>query len=244
MASLTRGQLLAQAGLAAGNDQTTTFARTWMDAWCKRTAKSWAWPVLKMKVNNINIASGADRVGFGLGYGGTDLDIHRIFAPIMFHSADYKTRGRMLITQLLDMDPDTDETTTQASARLGTPETCKIQKTVTDPADPDALGGQHIIYPNPVPNQALILSFWAHVIPGNLPAGVAGDDYFYWYPNDRTLLQAMKCALLEMDDGGEGTPAFDKEMLKLGSMVVDDRDFDGEAPGDNVVMGLDSSVFR
>lgn len=243
MASLTREELLAQAGLAAGNDQTTGFVRTWLDAWMKRTAKSWAWPILKIRIQDVVIASGADRIGFGLGYNGVNYDIHRIFAPIFFRNASYSTRGKMLISELLNGNPDTDESVTQANARLGTPETCKIRKHFADLIDPDALGGQHVIFPNPVPNQLLYLSFDAHVIPPNIGSLAVDDTTIPWYPNDKTLLQACKCALMEHDAGGEDSASYDKEMMKLAAMVVDDRDFDGESPGDNVVMALDKSVF-
>jgi hypothetical protein len=230
MGTLTRDELLAQAGLASGNDQTTTFANTWVNAWLKRTAKSWAWPILKARITDLPIAQGAVSVDVGNGDFVTTF-IHRIFNPLFIRSTDYKFRGRLLISDLLNGNPDTDESVTQAANRLGTPETCKIRLKIN--------GGAFTIFPNPVPNQAMLISLDVHIIPAALTLGTEVP----WYQSDRTLLQAYKCALLEFDDGGEGGRAMNEEMAKLSQMVVDDRDFDGEGHGDNQVMGLDKSVF-
>lgn len=237
MGTLTRAQLRAQAGLASGNDQSSTFVNTWLDAWLQRTAKSWAWPVLKRQVYDLSAPASQAQVNVGYGYnttvkGVTNLTtwIHRIFNPLFFYTSDKKTRGKVYITELLEGSPDTDPTSSNASDRLGAPSSCHIQKNDD---------GSMIISLDPVPDKQYYLSFWAQIIPG----AIAADTSIPWYPNDRTLLQACKCALLELDDGGEGTDAYNNEMAKLAAMVVDDRDFDGEGPGDNQLMGLDRSTF-
>lgn len=231
MGTLTRAQLISQAGLASGNDQTTAFVRTWLDAWLKRTAKSWAWPVLKVRIADLPIAASAVSVDVGNGTF-TAHYLHRIFNPLFFRTSDYKQRGRIFIRELLDGNPDKDETLVQASDRLGAPSTVKIRKKVGSL-------GVFTLFPDPAPDKAYLLSLDCHYV----PASLAADSSVPWYESDRTLLQACKCALLEYDDGGEGGQAYDKEMQKLAAMVIDDRDFDGEGPGDNVTMGLDKSVF-
>ncbi len=232
MGTLTRGELIEQAGLASGNDQTTTFVETWLNAWLQRTAKSWAWPVLKKRIEDCPIAASAPYFNTYVTYVGY---IHRIFNPLFYRSSDWKQRGRILISELLDGNPDTDQSVTQVADRLGAPETCKIRLAYTI----DGQQGAFYVYPNPVPDKLYYVSFDAHIIPADLTL----DTQIPWYQSDRTLLQACKCALLEFDDGGEGGKALDTAMIKLGAMVIDDRDFDGEGPGDNQVMGLDKSVF-
>lgn len=237
MGILTRAQLRAQAGLASGNDQSTTFVNTWLDAWLSRTAKSWAWPALKKQVVDLSAPASGAQVYAGVGYSTKILGVaaltnylHRIFNPLFFYTSDKKQRGRVFINDLIDGNVDLNPNTTNAADRLGAPATCGIQ-VIGD--------GSMLISLDPVPDKQYYLSFWVHVIPNAL----ATDASIPWYQSDRTLLQACKCALLELDDGGEGGPAFQNEMMKLASMVVDDRDFDGEGPGDNQVMGLDKGVF-
>lgn len=233
MGSLTRLQLINQAGLASGNDQTSSFVHTWINAWLRRTAKSWAWPYLKQRITALPIAASAASVVVGNGTH-SDLIIHRIFNPLFYRTSDYKQRGRILIRELLDGNPDKDEGVTQASDRLGAPTTVKIRSVTTA-----NIIGRFTLYPDPVPDKAYLIDLDVHALPPDL----SGDSSVPWYPSDKTLLQAYKCALLEFDDGGEGGKAFDQEMAKLGAMVIDDRDFDGEGAGDNQVMALDKSVF-
>ena len=242
MGILTRAELIQQAGLASGNDQSTSFVYVWLDAWLHRTAKSWAWPVLKRRISSLPLVAGQASVDVGLGKY-ADIYIHRIFNPLTYRSANYQQRGRIFIEQILSADPDTDPDTTLASNRLGTPEKVKIRSatatTVISGAPPYATG-TFSLYFNPVPDKPYLVNLDIHYIPK--PDGTT-TTAIPWYPNDRTLIQACKCALLELDDGGEEGAASEKSLMKLAAMVVDDRDFDGEGPGDNELMGLDKSVF-
>ena len=226
--------MLAQAQLAAGNDQTTGFVRTWLDAWLHRTAKSWAWPVLKARIADLPITVGAVSVDVGNG-DFVATYIHRIFNPLFYRNSDYKQRGRIFIRQILDANYDKDESVTLVADRTGAPVTCKIRM--------KASGRAFTIYPDPTPDKQYYISLDAHTIPANIGSAAANDSQVPWYQSDKTLLQACKCALLEYDDGGEEGPALEKGLMKLAAMVIDDRDFDGQGPGDNTLMGLDPSVF-
>lgn len=240
MGDMTRAQLMAHAGLAAGNENALSFVRTWLDAWLKRTGKSWSWPQLKYRVT-VNVASGDSEVVVGSGEEGTTaLHLHRLLGQYVFwYTSDKRSRGRMDVRQLLDGNVDKDESATNASDRLGDPDTIKVR--VGNGSDkPD---GCFRLYPDPVPQRAMIFAFDAHIVVG-LGTDTANDNLIPWYPNDKTLLQACKCAIIELDDGGEGNPAFDAQMERLEAMVVADRDFDGEGPGDNQMMALDPGVFR
>lgn len=216
---------MVQAGLAAGNDQSTAFVKTWLNAWLQRTAKSWAWPVLKERVIDLPMSSNNTPVGLT---GFTTMYIHRIFNPLMYRTSDYKQRGRLFISELLNANVDSDEVTRMTTT--STPSTVKIRQNGN---------GKFIIYPNCTPDKTYYVTLDIHYIPTNLTL----DTEVPWYPSDKTIIQACKCALLEYDDGGEMGAAFEKSNMTLSAMVIDDRDFDGEGPGDNVIMGLDKSVF-
>lgn len=244
MGDLTRGQLLTQAGLAAGDDTVLSFARTWLDAWLKRTSKSWSWPLSKARVYDHPISVGVASVGVGVGYttrigngSSTLFHIHRLLGGYVLwrSAAGFTPRGRMLVRQLLVGDPDTDENTTDPLLRKGSPETVKVRQ---------GADGSLTLFPNPTPDRDMLLSMDVHVVPNSLTSGLAGDVEVPWYPNDKTLLQACKCAILEYNTSAEKSQLFDDEMAKLAAMVVDDRDFDGEQAGDNEVMAYDPSVFR
>lgn len=236
MGDMTRAELMSQGGLSANNDDVNSaFVIQWLNNWLKRTAKSWSWPQLKVRIEDLPIAAATKMVTVGKGTF-TPLHLHRLLGNyVMWRNSDYTSRGMMLSRQLLDADPDTDESVTLVTQRRGNPNTCKVRV-----GDGTIYDGAFRIYPDPVQEVQLFLSFDAHIVPGNL----SGNQAVPWYPNDRTLEQAVKCAFMELDEGGNGDDATRLEMDKLGRMVVDDRDFDGEAPGDNQAMMLDPSVFR
>lgn len=244
MGDLTRAQLMAQAGLAAGNDQATSFVRVWLNAWLSRTAKSWSWPICKKRVSSLAVSAGSRSVVVGNGVS-TTIDglgaltthkIHRLLGGYVLWRVQtgYSPRGRAFVRTLIDPNPDTDESVTDPSQQKGWPETVKVRK-----SDNGAL----TLFLDPVPIQALYLAFDIHFIPPNISTSSANDTTIPWYPNDKTLLQACKVALLELDKGGEESKVYDNEAAKLGAMVIDDRDFDGSEAGDNEVFGLDKSVF-
>lgn len=245
MGDLTRGQLLFQAGLAAGDDSVSTFARTWLDAWLKRTAKSWMWPLLKSRVRDLPIAAGAASVGVGIGYPTTigngvdslDFHVHRLLNGVVFwrSASGYSPNGRAFIRPFNSVDPSTDESVSDPLGRMGYPETIKVRQ-----AADGALG----LYPNPTPKVPLLFSMDVLLIPPSLTTGSEGDVEVPWYPNDKTLLQAVKVAILESGTSGEKSALFDDESAKLADMVSADREFDGEQAGDNEILTLDRSVFR
>jgi hypothetical protein len=244
MGDKTRAQLMGEAGLAASNDQGQPYIRTFLDNWLTRTAKTWSWPVLKKRVLNLPIALGAARVAVGRGascsINGQTLTthyVHKLLGGYVLWRAQsgFSPYGRANVRPLLDANPDNDADLSDPLARKGTPATVKVRQT-----DNGALS----LELDPTPDRAMYLNFDVHWVPPSLGSTPATDGLIPWYPNDRTLVQVCKCALIEMDTGGEGDPEFDSEMAKLAGMVVDDRDFDGDQAGDDQVMGLDPSVFR
>lgn len=244
MGDLTRAELMAQAGLAAGTQQAQSFVRVWLDAWLKRTAKSWTWPMLKLRVTNIAIGTGVASVGVGIGYptsynaitDSLTLHVHRLLNGVVFwrSASGYSPNGRAFIRPLAGTNPLQDESITDPTTRKGGPATIKVRKSGD---------GALLLYPDPTPDRAMLFFMDVHYIPNSIGTLAASDTQVPWYPNDKTILQACKCALLEYSTSGEKSDLYDDESAKLGAMVVDDRDFDGEEAGDNQVMGLDPSIF-
>lgn len=245
MGRKTRGELMEEAGLSSGNLDGESFIRTWLDNWLFRTAKTWPWPVLKARINMVALAAGEASLQVGGGNGGVDAHIHRLLGGVVFYRAQtgFNPNGRILVRPFESADPSRDISVTDPLQRRGLPETVRIYTGDGNAAGEIEIGSITLVF-DPVPNQALYLAFDAHYIPENLTSGSAGDTERPWYPNDRTLVEACKCALLDLDKGDQTDPAFDRAMGALGAMVVDDRDFDGDQAGDNQWLQLDPSVFR
>lgn len=232
--------LVSEAGIAASNDQGETYAFSWLNNWLSRTAKSWTWPVLKKRVQQLAIAQGAASATVGIGVAtkinGTSLTthyVHRLIGGYVLWvaQAGYSPRGRADVRPLFDGNPDNDPDLTDPLTRQGAPATVKVRQSGN---------GTLVIYPDPTPDRAMYLNFDVHWIPPNMVLTTETP----WYPNDRTLVKACECALMDLDSGGEMNSGLEAELAKLAGMVVDDRDFDGEQAGDNEVMGLDPSVFK
>lgn len=244
MSTMTRAALMSQAGLAAGNTQASAFVRTWLDAWLQRTAKTWSWPCLKMAISNVPVTTGSIVATLGNGSGGVTPYLHKLLNGVVFWRVQtgYSPNGRAFIRPIGDTDPSTREELIDPSKGRGKPETVKVR--MGDVDTPGQSPGVLRLYFDKPTDVPLYLSFDAHVIPAAIGPLAANDTTKPWYPSDRTLIQACKCANLEIDAGGEQDPAHEAEMMKLAAMVVDDRDFDGEQAGDNQLMALDPSVFR
>lgn len=245
MGQMTRAELMAQAGLEAGNLDANSFIRVWLDTWLARTAKSWSWPLLKKRVTDIAVSTGTASVTIGKGTSTTITGqgtltthyVHRLLNGVLFYrpQSGYSPNGRIFVRPLANTDPAVDESVSDPATRRGLPDTCRVRKS----AD-----GALTLYLNPVPDRALYLACDVLWVPPAIGAASANDTQYPWYPNDRTLLQACKCAIMAMDAQSETTGALDAEQGKLAAMVVDDRDFDGAEAGDNEVMQYDPSVFQ
>lgn len=236
----TYAQIVVEAGLEAGNDQASSYAFLWLNNWLARTAKSWSWPVCKKRVLNLPVTQGAARVAVGRGascsINGLTLTthyVHKLLGGYVLWRAQsgFNPRGRANVRPLMDANADNDADNSDPALRQGTPTTVKVRQT-----DNGALS----LELDPTPDRAIYLNFDVHWVP---PPMVLTTE-IPWYPNDRTLVQACKCAIQVLDTGGEINEGEDEEMAKLAGMVIDDRDFDGDQAGDDQVFGLDPSVFR
>lgn len=230
MGLLTRTQIFTEGGLQAGDDTQATRQAFWFNAWLRKQYCMWPWPFLKRRASGISLTTGATTVSVGAGASITE-EILRIFEPLVVYTSDSKTRLNAPIIELLMADILYDESSRDSTLGRSTPTQFKCR------ADATTYGKWSLI-PFPVPDKAYLLAFDYQTIPANL----SSDSQIPVYPNDRTLIQAAKCAALEYADGT--SEALDRDLEVLASMVSDDRDAFGSAPGDNEYWQMDTSVFR
>ncbi len=229
MGSLSVTSLLTRGGLRAGDDTLAAELLFALQAWLRKEAKAWPWPVLVRKATGIVLASGAQSLSIGAGAGGITPAIMEIRAPIWIYNTAKTVRTRANIIQLFNQDVNLDETVNDATTNIGIPTSFKVR------ADSSTLNKWSLI-PNPVPDRSLLLSFDYL----ELPADPATVD-IPWYPNDETIIHAIKTFALEYGDGGD---EWLKNLEILASRVVDDRNRWGTVPGTNDLSGLDSSIFK
>lgn len=230
---MTMVELLEQAGLLGGNDTVPQAVADWYNNWQQRVSKSWPWPDLKKRISGVLINAGDTSISIGRGTNGVNTGIHRIFPPIIYRDAGYTQRGRALVQQRLGGSEDRDETTTQASTRLGLPETFRFQKSET-------VKDKWTLYPDPVPSVNLYLTIDYQEIPAALTYTDNANEL--WYPSPRTSVQAAKVGVIDYENNGVGRE-LDQALEHLASLVIEDRDSDGSIPGDNEDLGLDERYF-
>lgn len=231
MGQLTWGDIITEGGLLVGDDSQGTRAKIWFNAWLRKTYRSWAWPFLKRRLSGLSLVSGAASVSFGAGAGGVTQEISRVFEPIYVYTSDFKTRARADIMELLDEDIMYDESSRDPAANIGMPRRFKMRADTT-------LWGKWSLITFPIPDRNYLLAFDYQVVPANLVL----DADTILYPEDRTLMQAAKCAVLDYADGpAAGTTQ--SELQVLSTMIMDDRINYGDAAGDGEYWSLDGSVF-
>jgi hypothetical protein len=244
MGRKTRAELMSEAGLVASNDQASSFVRLWLDNWLTRTAKTWSWPMLKGRIGPVSVAAGTGALSVGNGESNINQRLHRLVNGWVFWrgQSNANIRGRAFVRPFDNPDPDVD-LSVRDTTRQGYPETVRIYTGLgAGGADPESEVLTMVL--DPIPSIPVYLYFDALILPPNIGAAAADDTVRPWYPNDRTLVDACKCAIMELDKGDEDDAAYDKAMTALGLKVVEDRDFDGQQAGDNEWLSLDPAQFR
>lgn len=229
MGVLTRGALLTEAGYLASDDTQSTRAAVYLNNWLRKTAASWAWPTLKRRAEALVLTAGSTSLSVGAGALVT-LEIFKIFEPVSVYTSDFRRRYQGSIIELLQASPEFDESMRNASSPRGMPVAFKCRADATT-------WGRWSLIPFPVPDIDHLLAFDYQV----MPASLTSDSEVPWYPNDQTLVQVCKCAVMAYSDGKSSE--LDDELRVLGAMTVEDRDAFGGAPGDGEYQPLDRSVF-
>lgn len=228
MGLLTANQIISQGMALAGRDGISTQMFSALDNWLRSQAASWAWPYTQARASGLALSAGSTSLNVG-GTGDITNLILRIYDPIYVYSSDRSTRMVARIRELLDGPLGMDENAINTSSARGVPSSFKVRS--------QALAfGRWTLIPYPVPDRDLLLAFDYQIQPPTL----ASTSTIPPYPNDRTMVQAVKAFACDYAK----RPEAQRELDVLASMVVDDRDKFGQVPGTNDMEALDGGVFR
>lgn len=228
MGAATVSTLISEGLQLAGQTDLSTRALVWLNQWLRSQYAAWPWPFLQKRVSGVTLSSGALtlNVGGSGGSGTTDI-IHKVYDPIYLYNSARNIRGVARITSLIAGALDQDEHA-RPSTQTGQPTRVKVRQSST------ALG-QFALIPDPIPERDYLIAFDYSFI----PADQSTSD-FPIYPNDRTMVQAVRHMALEYmaDERAKG------ELEILIAMVQDDRVKYGQIPGTNSLWDIDTDVYR
>lgn len=229
MGTLTRGQIVTEGLLLAGNANLTTRANQWLNSWLRSHYRSWPWPFLIRRAQNITLAAGATSLAVGGGNNGITEQVQRLYDPVYVYTADKKSRALARIRSVIAGPVDMDESVLNPSDNRGMPQYFKVRPY-------DNVWGTWQLEPYPYADQSYSLAF-DYLIQ---PADITSDATVPIYPNDQTMIQAVVAwASRYMKlDGASG------ELELLSAMGSDDRLKYGEVPGINDQLQLDGASFR
>lgn len=225
---VTEGMRLAGMPVAAGATQ----ANIWFNAWLRKTYRSWTWPFLYRTITGVALTAGTTTISFGAGSSGVTDEVQHIFDPIKVYSSDKRTLGIMRLRQLLDGSLFNDEDLidwTQPGNRA-------LPYAFRASPDP-TLWGKWTIAPYPVADTNYLLKVQYLL----QPSDISDDAARPIYPNDQTMIQAVKVDTLNYMHAYD---AYGAEMNILDQMRTADKVMYGSVMGINDKMTLDGGVFR
>ena len=228
MGTLTRGQIVTEGLLLAGNANLTTRANQWLNSWLRSHYRSWPWPFLIRRAQNITLNAGATSLLVGGGNNGITEQVQRLYDPVYVYTADKKSRTIARIRSVVAGPVDMDESALDPTQNTGMPAYFKVRSGTT--------WGTWQLEPYPYPNQTYNIAF-DYLIQ---PADITSDATVPIYPNDQTMIQAVVAwASRYMKLEGAGG-----ELELLSAMGSDDWLKYGEVPGINDQLQLDGASFR
>lgn len=229
MGTLTRGQIVTEGLLIAGNANLTTRANQWLNSWLRSHYRSWPWPFLIRRAQNITLAAGATSLAVGAGQNGITEQIQRVYDPVYVYTSDKKSRALARIRSVIAGPVDMDESALDSTNNRGMPTYFKVRTY-------DSVWGAWNFQPFPYPDQSYQIAF-DYLIQ---PADITSDVTVPLYPNDQTMIQAVVAfasRYMKLDGAGS-------ELELLSAMGSDDRLKYGEVPGTNDQLLLDGASFR
>lgn len=232
MGAWTRGTIVSEGGLQAGDTSLSTRMNAALNAWLRSVYGAWPWPFLQRRKSGLSLTTGATSVTVGDGNGGVTPQIQRIVAPVYVYNSAYSKRGRALIRQLTGGPIEYDESANDSSEGRGMPTLFKVRGKSTG-------FGIWDLIPSPVPDETYLLAFDYIESPDDL----SSDNDVPLYPNDRTMVQLVMSEVLKYKEGAD-SPAYQQALQVLASMVGEDRSKFGIVPGTNDLIQLDPDVFR
>jgi hypothetical protein len=228
MGQLTVSQILTQGLAKGGRPDLTTPATTELQAWLRARASDWPWPQLVRRESDIALAAGTTSQSFGNGSTVT-AEVLRILDPLFIYTSTFTTKGKVRVRSLLDGSVHEDEDANNSSTGRGQPFQVKVR------AD-TSLGGKWTLIFFPVPDRAYQLAIDYLVLPADPTSGQKP-----WYPNDLTMIQAVKCFAL---DYAKQYDILGAEREVLSAMLGDDKFKFGTQDGWQDNQGLDTRWFR
>lgn len=237
MGALTRKQIVTRGLFEAGCPSTLeTRINERLNAWLRSQYAALDWPYLTKKATEVPYNTGDTSVNFGVstGTGSPATGVRRVIDPILIYRSDYSVRGRMRVSTVFNGSLTDDLTVNDPSKHKGIPTTCKVRPHAS-------VQDAFTIFPNVAADRDLLLAIDYVEIPDSIDETSAGDSTRPVYPNDRTLIEAVKYLALEL----ERKVADARAVLEVvGGMVGDDKLKYGALPGINQTWGLDPKIFR
>lgn len=226
--------LISNGLLLAGDTSLTAVAVVWLNNWLRSQYAAWAWPFLQKRASGLTIAAGTESKLVGAGSGGVTDDIQSIYDPLYFYTTDRRARGMCRLVNLTGGDMSHDEDMRDDATQRGIPSQAKCRPSST-------VNNQFTLIFDPVPDIDYLFSFDYIIQPADeVTSANSGGTAVPMYPNDQTIIQAVKVAALNhMKD-----PSAPDEDAKLSAMVSGDRIKYGQTPGVNEDWGLNGKTFK
>ncbi len=238
MSTLSFGSLIERAGIQVGDNTLTAEARFWLNDWLRKAYLSWPWPFLIKRASGVALAAGTQVLTLGSGSEAVITgEIIRVRDPIILYSSDYTQRTEARVQTLTGNNVSTDEAGRNPATYLGRPRSFKVRPNWTG-----AVLKKDFI-PLPFPDRAYLLAFDYFEMPADFDTSASGDDDNTppVYPNDRTIIQAMKAEMMRNKDGPSA--AYQSELKLAAEMLAADQMRLGSELGVNQSIDLDGSVF-
>ena len=237
MGSQTRGQLVTEALLTAGDPSLVARAQNALNSKLRGVYMSWPWPFLKARATGVPLGQGVQSINFGLGGSGVTLEVQRIIDPIFQYTSTFTNQSRPRIRPDYGGDLWQDEVVNNPATFIGQPSQFKVVAGST--------WGAWILKPTPFPDKAYLLAIDYIFQPADIALGTSGDSVQPTYPNDETLKQIILTAIRKYQCAGDPSyqSMYTEAAQDLREMIVADRMRFGYAPGVNDQVGLDPAMF-
>jgi hypothetical protein len=230
MGIYTRAQLITKGILTAGRDDLASPIGDNFDVWLRSVYAMWPWPFLIRRKSALSLPTGTQSLSVGAGASGITAEIQRLIEPIWVYDSTYATKSLAKIRQLTGRQW-TDEDINDPATFRGLPGEFKAR------ADTSTWGKWSLI-PIARPDKDYLISFDYLEMP---VAPLDTDKPFY--PNDRTMLQAIFSETLKYTKGAD-SPDYQQALELLVAQINDDKMKFGQSPGINDLLQLDPGIFK
>lgn len=232
MGQMTRGEIIDQAMADVGYDDTyESLAQTALNAWLLKVYTSWTWPFLKNRASGVSLVEGATSLAFGAGSGGVTLAVRSIHPRIFIYRSDRSLLTYASLRPITGGEAAYDEDGVDPSTFKGIPAFFKALK------HSDGTFGKWNLVPAPFPDRDLLLGIDYQEV----PAAITSDSTVPAYPNDETMISAVKVWAYGHQDRHE---LKSMELDLLASKLMADKVMYGSTEGLGDSLQLDPRTFR